>query len=86
MNELPVDLDRNPAWIPSLGQWRVIEREEWDSTRAQIVGDYPTLSLAMEEVKRARYPHTRTVINDLGVAVAGFTPASAGAPDAGGES
>jgi hypothetical protein len=86
MYDLPLDLDQNPEWVPPFGNWRVLDLERWDSRKATVVGDFPSLGAAMDQLHLVRYPKSRTVINDMGVVVATVSPSSKGTPNSGAES
>ncbi len=86
MYALPLDLDRSPDQLPPVGQWRVIDLTRWDGWLVRVVGDYAGLSEAMDQLKLARHPYTRAVINDMGVQISSVTPGSDDVPQAGSES
>lgn len=86
MYELPVDLDRDVTEVPPTGQYRVYDRRTWDGPMVNLVGDFPSFTMAMDFLRLARHPFTRVVVNDMGVVIGSFTPSSAGLPDAGSES
>ncbi len=86
MYELPLNLDRDVSQLPPIGQWRVVDFVRWNGPVVCVVGDYTDFSAAMDQLRCARYPYTRRVINDMGVEVAGFTPGEDGVPQAGAES
>ncbi len=86
MYHLPVDIERDRIDVPPLGKWRVIDRISDSMRGARRVGDYDTLSVAMDQLHAARPPYIRSVINDMGVEVASVTPATWNLPESGPES
>lgn len=80
------DLEISRQLVPPLSKWRVVEFERFGGNLRAIVGDFDDLPLALEIATKARWPRHRVVYNDTGVRVLGYSPASGGQPEAGGES